>query len=772
MTPRLRRLFALALSCLTLLSSPPAALAWKPSMHMYLAMEAVEDALRTGKVTIKRVNYETGRELGVVGEYAVDEVTLEALRANTGQFLAGVIGPDAYPDIVTGQTAIHPVDHGARYKNAAYGSDAWLQYLWERALDPGLSAAERLPARAFVVGYLTHAAGDSYAHTFVNYYAGGPFKPGGNAVKHIVLEGYIGDRAPTGGPYRVSIEGAEDFISRTLVRAEPDTPLMGLLEGTGEGAGRVKQTALALSFVPLTFARLRAQLVGRRQGLPERLARRADEWVGYIDEGLAAWAPLSHALGEALFYSDGYDKANVARAEELIKEYTDKHLNKMLFGYVGAKVEEFEELAERVVPEPVRERLRKLRTKVKELRNDLLKLLYRIATRGKELDDLKKYLTSPATYVKSELTRKCKTEADLARKKGKGKGKVEAVCLEHEELDRLLGVTHNGEDKLSYEKFAPAYNTVLMTKLLLLDSKEMNRLLGDLGATAGPGRGPALLGLPNAMLGFNKSLDGDNQWEANGLGYQMALVRGLVYDQLFKRQKGEHNDIASYLLMKAALYRLGERRAEPARTRDGEGWAQPFEGGRVYWSPGNGVRPMQGAILAKWDAGGGEAGPLGFPVSDPLRPKGAHGDDWYQFFERGAIYWPAAADTALTLIRIPERAPAPEDPAASILRKAESFGLGGPDPLTPAPQAMAGDTGWWQRFAGGRVYWSAEGGPRWLSEPMWEAWAPAAASLGSPVTDELKAEGGGEHDRYQFFTRGVIYLRADSKPARIAYLRP
>ncbi len=763
---RPRRLYALALCALTVLSAVPAAHAWKPSTHLYLAVTALDDAL-DGKVTISRVNYETGQHLGTVGEYRVDERTLQALREYPAQFLAGVLGPDAYPDILTGQSAIHPEGHGSRYRNVAYGSDAWLQYLWERGTDQNLPIDERLPVRAFTVGFLTHAAGDTYSHTFVNYFAGGPFTLGTNAAKHFVLESYIGERAPTRGPYTVSIKGTEDFILRTLVRAEADSHLMKLLEGVRQGTDKksaAKHALIPLSFVPLTFSRLRAALLNKRQGMSKKMADLADEWVAFIDEGLAAWGPLNQAIGEALFYSDGHGKADLARAEELLKEYSDKYLKKMLLAHLGAKLEEYEKLAEDIVPDWVMEAVDWLRAEVKKRKQKIFRWMYRKATRGKEFDDLKRYLNDPATYIEPVLNDKCTPERKLKP------GEVKSVCLPHEELDRLLGVTHGDCNKFSPDGFAPAYNTVLMTKLLLLDRVEMERLLRDLGATVGRNATPAMMVSDNAMLGFNQSLDGGNQWAANKSGYRMALVRGLVYDQLFKQQKGEQPyGIEFYLSEKAMQYGMGKDVSPMERTRNGEGQARQYERGRVYWSPVGGVRAVRGAILAAWEAGGGEASPLGLPVSDQLPSAGG---DWYQFFEHGAVYWRNGADTALIFQKRTGGSEESGNYADAIRLKAESLGLGAPHQLTPEPVAQAGDAAWWQRFERGYVYWSAGGGVRWLSGSMWEVWMSLAGSLGPPVTDELEAQGGDAHDRYQFFEQGLLYRRANSDLVCVAYVRP
>lgn len=42
-------------------SNASAALAWKPTTHVYLAEQAMADAIDDGKITIYKVNYQTGK---------------------------------------------------------------------------------------------------------------------------------------------------------------------------------------------------------------------------------------------------------------------------------------------------------------------------------------------------------------------------------------------------------------------------------------------------------------------------------------------------------------------------------------------------------------------------------------------------------------------------------------------------------------------------------------------------------------------------------------
>jgi probable HAF family extracellular repeat protein len=94
----------------------------------------------------------------------------------------------------------------------------------------------------------------------------------------------------------------------------------------------------------------------------------------------------------------------------------------------------------------------------------------------------------------------------------------------------------NPNETFDYQKVPAAYNTVTMSKLLLLNQSGMNRLLRDLGSSLS-------LTEPNAMLGFIRTLDGDNQWHINP--QKMILAQDCnAYRQVFMRQTGEEGGCA------------------------------------------------------------------------------------------------------------------------------------------------------------------------------------------------------------------------------------
>ena len=219
---------------LSLIIPPAPAHGWKSNAHVYLAEIARLDAL-DGTITLPRYDPDTGQPTGEeLGPYPVDPRILLALQQCPDQFRAGALGPDAYPDIATGQMITHP--NNLRQWQTIIGATAssdWINALWNAVPLASIPAASstctsELAETAFATGYLTHAAGDMYGHTFINYFAGGAFKIPDNALQHVIIEGYVDNLIPvdeTPDFYNISIDGATDLINDVLVRQMPGMTL-------------------------------------------------------------------------------------------------------------------------------------------------------------------------------------------------------------------------------------------------------------------------------------------------------------------------------------------------------------------------------------------------------------------------------------------------------------------------------------------------------------------------------------------------------------------
>jgi hypothetical protein len=213
------------------LFQPEHAEAWKPYTHIYTANQIRADVV-DGHVIINERPYRVRPEI------------VDALRRWPQFYNAGVVGPDGFPDLVYGQSAIHPENTGA-----------WLRHIYNNAwaaqstlLIPQEQKGQIL---AFAYGYLTHAAGDMWAHTLVNDFSRGVFPGPGQiltevdeaevALRHTILEGYMGDATPgfDGNPDRtqlpngdisddstlgIALDAPHDFIYQTMISPRAGTP--------------------------------------------------------------------------------------------------------------------------------------------------------------------------------------------------------------------------------------------------------------------------------------------------------------------------------------------------------------------------------------------------------------------------------------------------------------------------------------------------------------------------------------------------------------------
>jgi hypothetical protein len=518
-------LLTLTLACLIALPPRPA-WAWKPTTHVYLAEIAVQEALSTGQVTIPILGTQEVRT------YAVPPDVLEALRVARAQYHAGVLGPDAFPDIATGQMSIHPKEEESGVPG---GSNTWLANVWDNFNG---SPQER----AFRLGFLTHAAGDMYGHTFINYFTGGPFtmNPPTNAIKHIVLEGYIDKRLPgnalSGSFWDTSINGIDAKIYSTMVDARPGTRLDGILR-SGSPGGTYS--------VPRIFSTLRADLdrdITEYYRYKADLQRQIDNcglfdfncsktligaklaayvtanglqitykerWRNDIDDGLRAWPTTSHEVAKALFFNS-QRKTDTTRADDILTEYAQVHILSMAGApnFIGLTMNAVSQIIQAITPDF-------LLVPIRALKEHLLNTML-MAAIGMDKQQLYDYLTRPDRYF------------DQVMSTGSGQP-VTLASFNRDYLKISDPAYTNPSEAFDWRQVPAAYNTVMLSKLILIaPPSAINRLIADLG-------GGAQLSEPNVMLGFIRTLDGSRQWRSG-----FVLARDCkVYDKIFKPLPGD-----------------------------------------------------------------------------------------------------------------------------------------------------------------------------------------------------------------------------------------
>lgn len=204
MTDRVQQLICVLIA-LCLAATPfSGARAWSLKTHVWIAQQVLNDAA-DGRVVVNGMEYQIPADVHA------------ALMAYPDRYRMGNLGPDVFPDPMVGQMTTHPGVEGG------WQTDEWLRHV--------LNSAKNGEELAFGYGFLGHAAGDIFAHTYVNAYAGDIFvlTDGETEVelRHFVLEKYIESLTPptADNSGRVinldsELKSATSFLRDTLILQE------------------------------------------------------------------------------------------------------------------------------------------------------------------------------------------------------------------------------------------------------------------------------------------------------------------------------------------------------------------------------------------------------------------------------------------------------------------------------------------------------------------------------------------------------------------------
>ena len=187
---------------------PQKANAWKTKTHGYSANILLDD-VRDGYIDVEGVNYT------VPPEYFL------ALKDYPDAFRAGTLGPDFYPDMLTGQSYIHPYD-----ADAGIGVGDWLNELVNTVNSLPKNSSARREALAFTLGMAVHYAGDLFGHDFINAFAGGAYPSYAEAaqstdklffiIRHMAEESYM-DSLIANRVGNTGVSAPEKFIVNTWI---------------------------------------------------------------------------------------------------------------------------------------------------------------------------------------------------------------------------------------------------------------------------------------------------------------------------------------------------------------------------------------------------------------------------------------------------------------------------------------------------------------------------------------------------------------------------
>lgn len=401
-------------------------------------------------------------------EYPVANVYLDALRSANGfnGFIQGSLGPDVYPDMLTGQKIIHPHE-GSHDATTAQ----WLAKVYWIARE-NKKASKDKSNLAFALGYTFHAIGDVYAHTVVNKYAGGPFALGENAIRHIVVEGTLAKflPSPSKATLAARLNSANlDFVYDSLIKA-----------GKDEGNLYNDKNPNTDYSVPFVYESLRLDLAGDEKTYRRRAkkcswydptcsavankvkAAYVDAWQKDITQGLKVWPGISQKAGVYMgFNASG--KMQVSKLQDLYSDYTVNHILSMSGApdALGYTISAIGNLTEAITPDWILD-------KIKQFKKELANYLVKEAT-GKNLDQWARAFSQDAKDVISS-----RAVAGLVESSGM---KPESNADRFIAVNEMWDKDGNINSSEAFIQYSPWFNgTVQLGKVMLLTRADTDKL--------------------------------------------------------------------------------------------------------------------------------------------------------------------------------------------------------------------------------------------------------------------------------------------------------
>jgi len=261
-----------------------------------------------------------------MGEYVVPPVVRNTILNNKEAFRAGALGPDAYPDVVFGQMYIHTKED--------INSGLWLMIMFEELKYADMGNKDGQAAFAFTLGFMMHYSTDLFTHTYVNEYAGGPFKMSDtkNVKRHIALESYIDRKIPANMKIGdlINVKAPAQFVINCFGKyyKKYGLDISGDLRSSGEYDKYASGTRLDFnSKTPfsllLELRKTLRRFVDKYQPYRGNIlkyaaltnaAGYADKWIADIDRALISWIGVSDRIASAMVdpNKDTFDEATSA----------------------------------------------------------------------------------------------------------------------------------------------------------------------------------------------------------------------------------------------------------------------------------------------------------------------------------------------------------------------------------------------------------------------------------------------------------------------------
>ena len=596
---------------IALLSVSSRSYAWKPITHVYLAQQAVTDLLDDEYVTFDEVDpHVDARDLNKMPtlgpvknidgaiRFRSSPAIREAIRNCPSQYYLGVVGPDMMPDVITGQTIIHPPGgpdpkDGTDINVGGPGTGYFWDHAWEQT-GPGGSFAKGCN-RAYVLGMYGHGAGDLFAHTFVNAHTGNIFQTNINGIRHMLVEGYIYDRTPSLATHEG--KSVYDLVNKAMTsdiaklnRFVLDPYVLGEQAGDAKATsllyqfGRLKQwvkthrkqlndrqrrwyseyqaahakyaklwsecdkkhastwdecaEAIALKVTKVAYAYTKHKVAGgivRHVILPY-----LDDWMDDIEEGLLEWVKLNHRVGMRLMFTDPSKEqpdSTISYIVDQLRDYFLAHVIRMVGvpDWVSDAALYVRDMVDALMA-IVDKVLAPFREVKEAIKNDLKAFAKWVIKKsyGIDIDELKAYWFSPGKFINPAFG---KWETPLSHIKGSAQFDQDGKPVTVASLNKWMGIKdkdHFGPEKFNWKRFGPAFNTVQMIKLTFLGPESVSSLLKSLGSNQS---GPPKNADYNVMLGqWQGAMDSGNQWAH---GKRLIFARECrVFNRFFIKHAG------------------------------------------------------------------------------------------------------------------------------------------------------------------------------------------------------------------------------------------
>lgn len=504
-----RLLLAVAVGLSSLM--PTGAFAWSLETHLYIAQLVLEDVRDDGKISLCLAG------IGKPGidcsrQYEVPTRVRDALMAYPEAYVAGVLGPDVYPDFITGQVTVHPGVAAPQ----GWVTHQWLQHLLDRAAKP--------QDLAFAYGFTGHASGDIFAHSYVNAYAGDIFDLGKHfkdrnevEIRHYLLERFIAERTPDDWRQLGSASGftaPHDFVAAELLfspsvggqyRAKKVTEFPKLIYVRYQEA--LWRLRLAESEGPISEARQ------ERARLDVETYRRAAESLSAASEAVAL-ALVSPRPEDRLLGSGGrldpygdWLRCWTPVLTVQPSRVTDASC-KLIEGYADLK-QRYENAIDsdwsKASPATYDAALQGAKA-LKGVQGVLLEALVASVHRD------------AATFLKVQRLGGSVTAVTLDQVFAKDQGRQKVVELKGVSALVLKDMGMTAQDaRFRPHNFPAVYNSVVLSKLALLDEAGLNEVVTSLG---GPKLYAASGAAPYSIVTEGvRSIDGNHQWQHRPLPY-------------------------------------------------------------------------------------------------------------------------------------------------------------------------------------------------------------------------------------------------------------